>query len=246
MTANDDGTSETNDYSCCRLLSSRDRQGRTVLRSARTGSDHLYRAEEEVWLADVSTNGAFRVTQHFMDGLGRETNTVVYAAKVPGVACDPVVPSADQSPAATATGYDDAAGDGRSVTVDPRGKETMRTSASSESREDTCETVSTNGVAVSETTTRTLRNGRTETDRWHLHASELVPGAWLRESRWTEWDADGLRVDVETTQTEEYGVVTNSVAHHDALGRVVSTSVPGANGAWIVKTKKLIIYMIGA
>ena len=32
---------------------------------------------EDVWLADVSTNGQYRVSQHFYDALGRETNTVV-------------------------------------------------------------------------------------------------------------------------------------------------------------------------
>ncbi len=83
------GTSLTNAYSCCRLLWTRDREGRTILRSAQTGPDHLYHAMEDVWLADVSTHGAFRVTQHFFDALGRETNTVVYAGTTPGEAAMP-------------------------------------------------------------------------------------------------------------------------------------------------------------
>ena len=63
-----DGTSLTNAYSCCRLLWKRDREGRKVLRSAQTGTDHLYNAMEDVWLADVTnhepptTNHAFRIT----------------------------------------------------------------------------------------------------------------------------------------------------------------------------------------
>ena len=56
-----DGTSLTNAYSCCRLLWRRDREGRKTLRSAQTGTDHLYNATEDVWLADVSTNGQHRV-----------------------------------------------------------------------------------------------------------------------------------------------------------------------------------------
>ena len=96
-----DGTSLTNAYSCCRLLWKRDRQNRTTLRSAQTGTDHLYNAYEEVWIGEVengkckmenewadSTNG-FRVTQHYFDALGRETNTVVGIANTPGEATSP-------------------------------------------------------------------------------------------------------------------------------------------------------------
>ncbi|MBO7206035.1 MAG: hypothetical protein J6W10_00305, partial [Kiritimatiellae bacterium] len=83
-----DGTFITNAYSCCRLLWRQDREGRKTLRSAKTGTDHLYNAEEDVWLADISTNGQYRVTQHFFDALGRETNTVVCIGTVPGEAVE--------------------------------------------------------------------------------------------------------------------------------------------------------------
>ena len=83
-----DGTSETNAWSCCRKLWSRDREGRKTLRSAVTGQDRLYYAEEEVSLRELSTNGEHKVTQRFFDGLGRETATVVYSAAVAGEATD--------------------------------------------------------------------------------------------------------------------------------------------------------------
>ncbi|MBR6586243.1 MAG: hypothetical protein IKK82_02370, partial [Kiritimatiellae bacterium] len=88
-----DGTFITNAYSCCRLLWRQDREGRKVLRSAKTGTDHLYNAEEDVWLAELGngergTGTGFRVTQHFFDAIGRETNTVVYAGSAPGEAVE--------------------------------------------------------------------------------------------------------------------------------------------------------------
>ena len=86
LTRRTTGLYETNAYSCCRLLWRRDREGRKTLRSAQTGTDHLYNAIEDVWLADISTNGQYRVTQRFYDALGRETNTVVYAGTTPGEA----------------------------------------------------------------------------------------------------------------------------------------------------------------
>ena len=81
-----DGTSETNAYSCCRLLWSRDREGRERRRSAVTGEDALYWAMEDVWLREVSTNGLHRVVQHFADRFGTETNTICYAALEAGEA----------------------------------------------------------------------------------------------------------------------------------------------------------------
>ena len=95
-----DGTCETNAYSCCSLLWRQDREGRKVLRSAKTGNDHLYYAEEDVWLAELgnerwdmgnesgATGSGYRITQHFFDGLGRETNTVVCVGMVPGEAVE--------------------------------------------------------------------------------------------------------------------------------------------------------------
>ena len=65
------GTSITNAYSCCRLLWQRDTERRKILRSAQTGTDHLYNAMEEIWLGDISTNGQYRITQHFYDAIGR-------------------------------------------------------------------------------------------------------------------------------------------------------------------------------
>jgi hypothetical protein len=48
-----DGTFITNAYSCCRLLWRQDREGRKMLRSAKAGTDHLYNAEEDVWIGEL-------------------------------------------------------------------------------------------------------------------------------------------------------------------------------------------------
>ena len=222
-----DGTSETNAYSCCRLLWSRDRRGRKVLRSARTGSDDLYHAEEEVWLADVSTNGAFRVTQHFADGLGRETATVAYAGSTPGEAEVSVEPDAAQTLSRTSTEYGVDERGGVVVHTDERGAVTVRRVEHPGGCTETTETVFTNGVEVLTTRSRSDFGGGSSTRR------EWDGDKWAEERRFDDYLADGRRVAYVVTESSDCGTVTNSVTTYDHLGRVVSVSRPGANGAWI-------------
>ncbi|MBR4171256.1 MAG: hypothetical protein IKR48_06355, partial [Kiritimatiellae bacterium] len=121
-----DGTSETNAWSCCRLLWSGSRDGAVTLRSAQTGRDRLYHAFEEVSatnLPGLSGGGGHPVTLHFFDALGRETNVTETAALVPGSASTPDF-QAIGGKAVTVTEYPDGTAD-RRITTDPRGLRTL-------------------------------------------------------------------------------------------------------------------------
>ncbi|MCR5839476.1 MAG: thrombospondin type 3 repeat-containing protein, partial [Kiritimatiellae bacterium] len=221
-----DGTSLTNSYSCCRLLWKRDREGRKTLRSAKTGTDHLYNAFEDVWLGDASTNGQYRVTQHFYDALGRETNTVVYAGATPKEA--EVASSSDGKPCARVTTEYPFGGDDYAVRTDERGKVAVtRTDILGDCIE-TSETVSTNGVEVSKTKSRSYFGGGSSTRKeWDGHK-------WTEERRFEDYAADGRRIEYVVTSSYDCGTVTNAVTVYDFLGRVVSVAKPGANGSTIV------------
>jgi hypothetical protein len=221
-----DGTSLTNAYSCCRLLWKRDREGRKVLRSARTGTDHLYNAMEDVWLADVSTNGQYRVTQHFYDALGRETNRVVYAGSAPGEAT--VASASDGKAYTTVTTTYPYGGDDYSVSTDERGRVTIRRVDILADCIETGETVFTNGVEVVKTKGRSYFGGGSSTRReWIDVAAASSPSQkWTEERRFTDYAADGSRIDYVVTESSDCGVVTNSVSTYDLLGRLVTSATP--------------------
>ena len=221
-----DGTSLTNAYSCCRLLWKRDREGRKTLRSAVTGTDHLYNAMEDVWLAGVSTNGQYRVTQHFYDALGRETNTVVYVGTAPGEA---TVASASDGKAYTTvtTSYPYGGGD-YAVSADERGKVTIRRIDILGNCIESGEAVFTNGVEVVKTKNRTYFGGGSSMRR------EWGVDGWTEEHRFTDYAADGTRTEYVVTESFDCGIVTNSVSTYDLLGRLVTSDVRGANGSTIV------------
>ena len=213
-----DGTYETNVYSCCRLLWKQDREGRKTLRSARTGTDSLYYAEEDVWYGCQSWNGDHRVVQHFFDGFGRETNTVTYSSYYDGEAEDPVVPGVWQKPSYRTTVFLDNGGIGESCTVDERGALTDSWGTSSETSEERHVSTSADDISTEECEI-TYRGGRTETYRsWD--------GKWTRQIRETTYSVDGNRVETMTTGSSDYGTVTNSVMVFDPLGRMVSFLTP--------------------
>ena len=226
-----DGTSLTNAYSCCRLLWTRDREGRKTLRSARTGTDHLYHAMEDVWLADVSLNGGHRVTRHFFDALGRETNTVVDVAFVPGEATTPT--GGTHSVASAVTTAYPCGGSGYSVHTDARGSVTVRNTNLPGDGIETDEAVFTNGVEVMRTKSRAAFGGGSSTRReWAVgRAAPCPPGApplsaWTEERRFDEYAADGHRVAYVVTESSDCGTVTNRVSTYDWLGREVSVETP--------------------
>ena len=221
-----DGTSLTNAYSCCRLLWKRDREGRKTLRSAVTGTDHLYNAMEDVWLAGVSTNGQYRVTQHFYDALGRETNTVVYVGTTPGEATEAAA-SEGKAYTTVTTSYPYGGSD-YAVSTDERGKVTIRRIDILGDCVETGEAVFTNGVEVVKTKSRSYFGGGMSTRR------EWGGDKWTEERRFEDYAADGSRIDYVVTESHDCGIVTNSVSTYDFLGRLVSSAVRGANGSTIV------------
>ena len=222
-TAYSDGTSLTNAYSCCRLLWSADREGRRTLRSAVTGLDGLYYADEEVWLAGLSSNGEYRVVQHFFDGLGRETNTVTFAGGAPGAYAVPDAACGSNGCARISeeTSYP-FGGDDCSVSVDARGRVTVRERSEFADRAETLETVSWGEGASTQsvqTLTTAWRNGAQVTERrWD--------DRWTREIEWEDYDSDGCAVRYEVTESSDCGTVTNRVTHSDFLGRTVLEETP--------------------
>lgn len=212
-----DGTSATNAFSCCRLLWSRDRQGRTVLRSAVTGEDRLYWADEDVWLADVQTNG-HRVTRHFCDGFGRETNTVVCVAAVPGEATNRT--SSAQVLSSSTASYADADGNW-SETVDARGRRTVASRTCAPGRTVT-ETV-TDGPGLGEDDALVER--RTEWFNGDTSVFTDCRGVWSERFVETDYGADGCRTVTERTVSGTASV-TNRVTRYDWLGRRVSLWTP--------------------
>ena len=215
-----DGTSETNAWSCCRKLWSRDREGRKTLRSAVTGQDRLYYAEEEVWLRELSTNGEHKVTQHFFDGLGREIETVSYSAAVAGEATDSA--ASDGKVATVATKSYPNGGDDSSVTVDARGRVTTEESADFVDRTECAETMYADEQASApdlQTLTTEWRNGMRVTEKaWGTK--------WTREIEREDYDANGCVVRYEMTASSDCGMVTNRVTVFDFLGRTVREVTP--------------------
>lgn len=213
-----DGTSLENQYSCCRLLQSRDREGRLTVRSAVTGEDKVYYAEEKVYLNELQTNG-FEVVQHFMDALGRETRTVTYLGTVQGEATDRTVSQGRELTEATVS-YP-YGGDDYSVAVDGRGKRTVTEVREYADRIETEESVypSVNASRDLRTVTTEYRNGDLVTEtRWG--------DKWKREYTVTDYDANGCRIDTSVTESSDYGTVTNRIVRHDFLGRAVETVAP--------------------
>jgi RHS repeat-associated protein len=220
-----DGSFTTNAYSCCRLLWSQDRTGRKVLRSAVTGEDHLYYAMEEVSLGQLpNANGNspgyapyenyttgdnhYRVTQHFMDALGRETNTVVRTCKTQGAATnDDWYCSGWQTSETTAYPYGVSDFE---VSTDIRGNETTTIRyAYSDSEE--VETTTTNKT----TTSTTYRNGAT------ILYEEWPDGKWKETLQTSSYGANGCRIDTTTTTASDHDEVTARTVYRDFLGRMV-------------------------
>ncbi|MGI6495970.1 MAG: hypothetical protein ACOX5G_07755, partial [Kiritimatiellia bacterium] len=225
-----DGSTSTNAHSCCRLLWTQDRNGFKTLRSAETGKDHLYYAIEEESLAQLPGYGyGHRTTMHFMDALGRETNTVTTAVGDPGSAYRPDCWTLGSAVSETTT-YPDGIGD-HVVHVDRRGVRTVSTSRSFADREESVALTfsPTNpDVCVVASTNIAYRNGRSI-------AIQSWDGGWTRETSWSDYAADGTRRTFSVTEaSDSVGAITNQITHSDFLGRTVATLTPGTAGGWLV------------
>ncbi|MGN0855300.1 MAG: lipid II-degrading bacteriocin [Kiritimatiellia bacterium] len=213
-----DGTSLTNAYSCCRLLWSRDRSGRTVLRSAVTGQDRQYYAEEESWLGGLSTNGAHRVVHHLADCLGRETNHIVSVTSEPGSATCWNTYAGDVLNASFVS-YPYGGDDYKEV-LSLRGKRTVRAVACDVASETSAETVyDADGREVSHVETIAYRGGRTD--------RTTLAGAFCRvETNESDYDDAGCRIEREIVDSSASGFYTNVVVRYDFLGRIASRETP--------------------
>ena len=220
-----DGSSTTNAYSCCRLLWSQDRAGRKVLRSAVTGEDHLYYAMEEVSLGQLpnangnapgyapyenymSGDNHYRVTQHFMDALGRETNTVVWTCKTQGAAVNRDWECSGWRTSET-TAFPYGVSD-YEVSTDMRGNETT-TIRHAYSDRDEVETVESNKT----TTATTYRNGAS------TMYEEWLDGRWKHTAQTSSYGANGCRIDTTTIMASDHAAVTVQTIYRDFLGRMV-------------------------
>lgn len=222
-----DGSFTTNAYSCCRLLWSQDRTGHKVLRSALTGKDHLYYAIEEVSMSALphdnryipygissSVDSHYRITQHFMDALGRETNTTIRIAQTPGCATNHAYVLNKGWRTSATISYPYGVSD-YEVSTDMRGNQTTTIRCAYANREVT-ETIETNKTTIA----TTYRNGST------LLREEWQDGKWKETSTSSSHDANGCRVDTVSVTAFDHNAVTLRTTYRDLLGRTVRETTP--------------------
>ncbi len=209
-----------------------------MLRSAETGKDHLYHATEDVSLRELTEADPyyyaparyFRVTQHFMDAIGRETNTTVRTSRYEGTATVPGFTSPAYPCLTDTTVYPDGTSDYR-VRTDRRGVRTISWSTSFPDREENVSRTfhPTNLTAhILLASNVTWRNGRSA-------SLQSLDGGWSRETSQSEYTGDGRRRGVSIAEASDLpGALTNSLTHYDFLGRAIATLTPGAGGTWLV------------
>ena len=234
FTQHDDGTSETNAYSCCRLLFTIDRTGAKTLHSTTTENRSLYSAEESVFVASLprgelihgenTSTGAqtegFPVFQRWYDAFGRETNAVRRIDRYQGASASPTSTYRYGQRLRTSVAYP-GIGDERTLTTDGRGvvTETVR-------RSDPCCELRVTSVfdpgsasAASVTTNVQVRGGGTL-------VRESADGLWTERRSFTRYDPQGCRMDTEVRISSDGGTVTNTVETCDFLGRTVRLETP--------------------
>lgn len=233
-TAYDDGSTETNDYSCCRLLSRTDRTGAKVLMSTTTGYESVYRAEEEISMAgyergDLIPSGwgltgrfqsSFRVTQRYSDPFGRETNVTVRADRTPGASAVPGSGYSYGNRSVTTTSYPSGFSD-FSVSTDGKGLVTETLTLDSPAAAVSVTREFAPGIEGSEVVVSNImvRGGRSEMVR-------VSCGKCVRSVSEAFFSSDGCRHEVSFSESSDCGVVTNSTVRFDFLGRPVVTTTP--------------------
>ena len=170
-------------------------------------------------------------TMHFMDALGRETNTVVTAVGEPGSAATPDCWTLGFAASETTT-YPKGISD-HAVHVDRRGVRTVSTSRSFADREESVVLTfapTNSDVCVVASTNIVYRNGRSI-------AIQSWDGGWTRETSWSDYAADGARRAFSVTEaSDSVDANTNQIAHSDFLGRTVATLTPGVQNTWLVSS----------
>ena len=236
-TVYDDGSIETNEYSCCRELSHTDRSGAKILYSATTGTENLYRAEEDVYLRQLPPGGdyrygsglgnyvlnasrtAFRVHRHYFDAFGRETNTITQVSTVPGAMTNSTYAGRTENAywSSSTVRYADGFSD-RCETVDEKGLRTLTVNSSDQEAETTTANEYAEGeVSPSRTVIeKSVRGGGSE-------SVTMTVGAAVTNATFSVYAADGERSEYSVrTASDRDGTVTNSVSTFDFLGRLRS------------------------
>ena len=236
FTQYDDGSSETNAYDCCRLLFRIDRNGAKTQYCTTPETAHLYHAEEEVYLAQLPRGGdfkptgwsnsdfnsAFRVTQHHLDAFGRETNTVVRAATAQLASTNAASTFPKGCRTVECTSYPCGFAD-VSICTNARGlvARSMHGETSTASVLMHLEFMPGADVPDAVTTNLVFRGGGATTAR-------AAGGRVVTTRSISEYAADGARRDFSVAESDDCGVVTNSVMTFDMLGRVVLARTPSA------------------
>ena len=235
FTQYDDGSSETNAYDCCRLLFRIDRNGAKTFYCSTPETAHLYHAEEEVYLAqlpsgdkyyyDTGTHTAFknsfRVTRHFLDVFGKETNTVVRHSRNQEASAIDMNPSDTYEYAMTSSESCPFGLPGVGEAVDARGLRTVMRDWDSQlahvtSSEEWLPESSCPDVVV---TNVSYRGGGSVTVR-------ASSGHVVTNRNLSVYGADGTRRGYSVTESGDCGAVTNSETACDFLGRTILVQTP--------------------
>ena len=238
FTQYDDGSWETNAYSCCRLLWSIDRTGAKRLRSAHTGTDRVYYADEDVYIAALPDDGflrpddwdganlkdKFRIVQHYLDGLGRETNRWVRSHYTQGIAESPSFQQTKSAHAITRTEYPQGVSDVK-VTIGPTGCETSerRVVTAFNERVETEERDPNSATSSVVCVVDQARGGA------RVERRSFADGRWRETSEWNEYGADGCRRRIVRKCSSELSSVTNRFERYDFLGRVIRQIAPSSD-----------------
>ena len=161
--------------------------------------------------------GRHPVSESFTDALGRETNSV--RAVWLGGGRDPA-----HAPLATRTEYPYGTGHYRVVT-DPLGVRTVSRSRS----------VFLGGRhrLAEETVSAGVTNRTTAIPGAAPVEERFRDGKWTRETRSTDYAADGCRIETAVTESSDHPTVTNSITTYDFLGRAVVVRNPAFGGDWL-------------
>ena len=239
LTRYDDGSFETNACSCCRLLWHVDRTGAKTLRSATTGTDHLYWAEEEVYARDLpkdpyympdecpSTRSypeGFPVRRHYADAFGRETNSVLGVEREIGIATNRTWIAASFLRAGNRTSYPEGVSD-VSESVDARGLVRRHRRVSSPRAEMSVVSEEGEGIESASTTNVQYRGGGSLTVR-------VADGSVTRSCFFDDYGPDGCRISVSVREASDSPAVTNSVVRYDFLGRMIRAVTPVSDVAY--------------
>ena len=245
-TLHSDGSTSTNDYSCCRLLFTVGRDGFRRERLADTGTDHLRYAWLDRSFSRLPQNhtagpvehtvpGAypyaqtsdFRATKLLFDPIGRETSRRImttrprYAKSIGDLSAIP----ADGSWQSVETNiYPFGSSDYR-IHVDARGLRTVTDVYRDESVDETLVESFSGTNLLERVATLYVRGGGAET--FHQWDAD-----WTRSLSFSRYGADGCRTDYSVSMASDAPVVTNSVAVSDFLGRTAGVVTPLSDSAY--------------